>query len=125
MPDFLGSHDPPQLIYYIMRGPSLRFINRDYAVHRYYSSSPIMDSMREGGCYNCGASGRCKYCEGSGESFTGGMCPGCSGKGKCSSCDGTGYQDVNVGEQLEPVRRFGGWIGAWLRAVWGGGGRKP
>ncbi|HEY3742832.1 MAG TPA: hypothetical protein VGL53_23460 [Bryobacteraceae bacterium] len=83
-----------------------------------------MDFMQEGRCPSCGSSGRCSYCEGSGENFTGGMCPGCSGTGKCFSCNGTGAAEVNLSDQLEPVRRFGGWFGAWLRALWGGGGRS-
>ena len=87
-------------------------------------------------CLQCQGSGRCQFCGGghAGEMLVDhGRCSGCHGTGttlageECRLCRGSGTysgvgsgREFHFGEELEPVVRFGGWIKAWVRAVWGG-----
>jgi DnaJ-class molecular chaperone len=61
--------------------------------------------------------GLCGTCHGTGQTLAGAQCLICHGAGTNS---GKPELEFHFNEKLEPVVRFGGWIKAWAKALWGG-----
>ena len=60
------------------------------------------------------SAGGCPRCQSSGTLLTGETCSLCDGTGR-----GRARPEFRANEELEPITRFGGWLRAVAKALWG------